>query len=509
MNNFKKRSEHIPRWGAVLLCVLTISGCGAKEQNAAQSGRDTNTIRCDLAMYQPGLIPEGIGKPNSVALDIKKEWEQLHPGRKIDYPSMAVTGGGEGEWLKTQLLGGIAPEIIEENCEIAWPDVDKGWYVPLDEYIQRPNPYVPGNEHWMDIFESQALIEGKRAPNGKLYCIPVDIVETGWYYNKTLLNQLGIQEMPKTWQEMIEMFDKIRSQSDVIPMCTWGPVASDWGQDIIFDMLYRDILADMDFFPASKESEARLGNHLEQREVGFLFTKGFFTTRDPRWREMYRLLRQLREYWPKELRNTDPTRLFLTGRAAIYWSGSWFLRRMSSDPYVNFDWDVAYFPTITQESSPFGPGTPACVVGGGGMQYHITNSAKINNNLDDCVDYLMFLTAPQNIGRLTGETFIYIPFVKGIQVDERFKPFQDIYMRRYCAIKWLESFDGRYKKDWRRMLDYFLNDGTDLDGYLATLEGIFKGWVETHKDEGGWNFSEIQPIWEARKDRLERELLPE
>ena len=40
----------------------------------------------------------------------------------------------------------------------------RGWYVALDEYLERPNPYVEGNQHWVDTFTNQALVGAKRAP---------------------------------------------------------------------------------------------------------------------------------------------------------------------------------------------------------------------------------------------------------------------------------------------------------------------------------------------------------
>ena len=488
---------------------LALAACrrepAAPSAVAAPEPADNKPIRVELNFYTPGCIPQGIGEPVKQARILADEWEHLHPDKSIKYHMYLQTTNSEGEWIKTQLIGGIAPEIISMNAEVSWPDVEKGWYVPLDEYLERPNPYVPGNTRWLDTFVNQALVQAKRAPDGKLYCIPIDIVETGMFYNKTLLQKHGIDRLPETWAEMIVMIDTLNA-AGITPMTSENSLGSDWGQDIIFEMLYHDILPLMDLIPARPNAEGYLGHYLEPQEAGFLYTKGFFTQRDPRWREMQRLLKDWRRGWAKELKNTDPLRSFLIGRLAILWTGSWFIRRVSTDPYVDFEWGIAYLPPITQETSPFGSGSPATVIGGAAVQLHVTNSALINGNLEDCIDYLMFISSPQSIEALASEALVFIPNIVGAKVDERLAPFQEIFQRRYCAIKWLDSLDGEPKKYWRRMLDYYLNDGVELDGYVAMLDQNFAHWVELHRDEAGWDFTNMERVWQERETDLLHQL---
>jgi len=493
---------------AISLALLFILSACSNEGEQSSGGRTSrNLIRVDLNLYTPGTIPMGIGEPNNIADDVAREWEALNPGMRIRYQQTVNPGTSEGEWLKTQLIGGVAPEIITQNAEVTWMDVDKGWYVPLDDYLEQPNPYIPGNERWIDSFTNQALVNAKRAPDGKLYCVPIDIVETGLFYNKTLLNSMGIMKLPETWAEMLEVFQTIQQESNITPFTADLNLASDWGKDILFEMLYHDILPHMDLIESSPEAQEYLGHYLEPREAGFLFSKGFFTSRDPRWRLMNEMLFEWRQYWARELKNSDPIRMFLTQRLAMYWSGSWFIRRMATDPYVNFEWGIMYIPKLTQETTKYASGTEATVIGGAAIQLHITNSALIKENLEACVDFLMWLSAPQNIERLASESLVYIPNIKGAEIDDRLEPFNEIFERRYCAIKWLESFDGEYKTYWRRMLDFYLEGGMTLDEYLIAIEGNFERWVESHL-ERGWDFSEMDVAWEERKDILLRELDP-
>jgi raffinose/stachyose/melibiose transport system substrate-binding protein len=487
---------------AMFLCVSLV--CAEESQKAT---KPASTIRADLNVYTPGFVPMGFGEPVKVARELADVWETRHPGAKIQFQLQIATGTGEGEWLKTQLLGGIAPEIVHLNAEFAWLETDKGWFVPLDPYLEKPNPYIPGNKRWLDAFRNQAMVGAKRAPDGQLYCIPLDIVETGLFYNKTLLRAHGIEELPKTWVEM-EILLATLQDAGLTPMTAPGNLASNWGLDILFEFIYHDILPDLDMVPSRPDAEGYLGHYLDANEAAFLFSKGFFTRRDPRWRETNRLLRQWRGYWAKELKRTDPYRLFLTGKLAFLWESSAFCRRMLTDPYVDFEWGIAYFPPLTQATSPYGSGTPATVIGGAAIQLHVTNSVLLNDNLEECIDFLMYLSAPQNIERMASEALVFIPNVVGAKMDPRLSPFVDIFQRPYCAMKWLESLDGKYKNYWRRMLDFYLNDGVDLEGYLVMLEENFSAWSQRHAGEAAWDFTDMEATWKTREARLIKELDP-
>ena len=97
-----------------------------RADGAVADGTSQEAIRVDMNVYTPGTIPQGIGDPVHVARDLADEWEQAHPGQHIKYQILVNTGSSEAEWLKTQLIGGMAPEIVSQNAETAWPDVDKG-----------------------------------------------------------------------------------------------------------------------------------------------------------------------------------------------------------------------------------------------------------------------------------------------------------------------------------------------------------------------------------------------
>lgn len=484
-----------------VLCLIGVFlSCSTAEKKEQPTDRK-NTLYVNLGLYTPGT-KLAFGDPLQASKIIADEYTRMHPEITIKFvQQVTISGSQEGEWLKTQLVGGIAPDIISQNAEVSWPDVPKGWYIPLDEFLEKPNPYIEGNSRWMDSFLNLALVNAKRASDGKLYCLSVDVVETAIYYNKTLFQKLNL-ELPETWNEFIELQQRLLDNG-ITPMPSAQNLASDWGQDIIFDMLYCDIIGKLDVEPSLENQQQYMTHYLTVKEVAFLFSKGFFTRKDPRWVEMHRILKQWRTYWAKELKNTDTSRLFLTNRVAMTWDGSWFSRRLLYDPYLDFEWGIFYLPKITKCTSRFGSGAEASVIGGASIQLHVTNSAAIYDHLDQVIDFLMFYTAPQNFEKVINETMMFLPNIKGIKIPEELAPINTIFQRRYCSIKWLESFDPKYKSYWRRMFDLFLNDGLSLDQYLAKLEINFHQFLNEKRMKENWDFSEYEKTWKKTGMALE------
>jgi len=455
-------------------------------------------IEITPGIYRPGNVPQSVGEPLRAFRDIADEYERLHPGVSVRFrQAPAVAGGGEGDWLRTQLAGGIAPEIVQINTEVVWQDLDKGWWVNLEPYLAQPNPYVPGNEVWWDCFADIALTKAKRGPDGNLYCIPMDIVETGIFYNKDVFASLGLSP-PADWEEFIRI-QKTLKDAGYIPLVVNGfTVVCDWTQDIIFDQLFYEILDQIDLEKGSRDEEAYLRGYLAPKELCYLIKRGFFGPDNPRYREVWRIIRDWRPYWSHELANTDMDRLFLTQRGAMYWSGSWFIRRMKNDPYLDFDWGIFYVPPITKATSPYACGAESAVIGGAGNQYSVTNRAVLDGELDIVIDFLRFLTTPESAERLVGEAQMFFPNVKGARMDPELAAFADIFRHRYCTVKWLYSLSQEFNDTHRRWIMYFVNGGFGLDEFLALSDSYMQQAADYYIDKHGYDFSEYDRVMAER-----------
>lgn len=465
------------------------------------------------AAYVPGTTPSGFGEPLQGFDIVARKFEELYPDTRIEFINVPIGP----EFLVTQLTGGAAPDVITTNVEDIWSDLQKGWYIPLDGFLDEPNQFAepgePGSEQWWDSFKYQAITRGKAAPDGKLYCIPLDMVETGIFYNKDLFEKLGIRE-PETWAEYVEWQRRVKDEGQYAPtlLSSWNFVT--WGTDLVFDQLYYDILPGIDLkrIPAQ---EQYFEGYLDDSELAFLHTKGFFTPEDPRWREMFRLLKEWRQLSTDNISSTDFGRMFLREEGLSLWTACSFSTQLRLNPDVRFDWDVFYPPSMTAETSEFATGAQMCVIGGVAMQYILTNSAvrdvppdpsldpqrdlerrmRESQRLRRVIQWMQFVTSPENADLIVNESSLYLPNIAGVDPHPAFQVFEDILAHRYTTTKWTASFDLRFRDFFQRMIDLYLTGAMDEDDLLealsrnlafATESGIRRGVFEIDQLEEEW-----------------------
>lgn len=439
--------------------------------------------------YMPGTRPTGFGEPLRAFDEVAAAFAELYPDTRIVFEQVPM----REEYITTQLIGGTAPDIVMSNVEDVWQDLTKGWYLPLTPYLDKPNPYVPdgdpGSREWWDIFRYQAITRGKVAPDGHMYAIPLDMVETAIYYNKSKFEELGLS-IPETWEEYMAMQEHVINEGRYSPtlLSAWNFVY--WGTDLVFDQLYFGILDGIDI-KQIPEQEQYFEGYLDWDELFFLLEKGFFTREDPRWREMFRLLKEWRGMSTPNIATTDFRRMFLRQEGLMLWTANSFTTQMRLNPDVDFEWDVFYFPPMTEATSPFAVGTEMCVIGGVAMQYIVTNSAvrdvrrdrelppqedllrraEESERLQRVVSWLQFMTLPENAERIVNESMLFIPNIEGTRPHPSMAPFEEILERRYTTTKWTATYDLRFREFFNRIVTLYLLGGfDDKDAFLDQLE---------------------------------------
>ena len=471
--------------------------------------------------YLPDTNPYGIGEPLQGLKRVIAAFEARFPDTRIE----VLTVPSVREYLVTQLSGGQAPDILNVNVENVWMDVQKGWYVPLDPFLERPNPFVveqddphlPGYRQWWDMFRYQGISRGKAAPDGLNYCLTFDMVETGIYYNRTLFGQLGL-DVPQTWEELLAAMETIRAHrrddgSAVVPMLVNIQAYNDWCTDLFFDQLYWDLLPGIDL-AQDPSREPYLQGYLDWDELAFLRTKGFFGHRDRRYRQLWERMREMKRYTNRNLLADDLVREFVTQRGAMIWSVSALSYRLQGDRSLGFDWGVFYLPRFTEATSHYASGQPMCVIGGAATQLEVSNSAVSDTDpalpmtermaqskrLQRVMAFLQFICLPAHNATIVNEYPGLLPNIVGVEPLPILEPFAQILERRYTTTKWIFTFDLRFSEIQRRMLELYLTDGIDLDGFLH--------WQEQNLDAACANMRQRKEPDMARLERRWQELAP-
>jgi ABC-type glycerol-3-phosphate transport system substrate-binding protein len=471
--------------------------------------------------YLPGTHPYGIGEPLRGLADVVAAFEKRFPDTRIDI----LTVPSVREYLVTQLSSGLAPDILNVNVEDVWTDVHKGWYVPLDSFLEKPNPFVveagdpqaPGVQQWWDMFRYQAISRGKAAPDGFSYCLTFDMVETGIYYNKSLFAQLGL-EPPQDWEQFIAGMQRIQAHTradgkPIVPLLINIAAFNDWTKDLFFDQVYRDLLPGIDLYQ-DPIREPYLDGYLDWDELAFLRQKGFFSHHDPRYRVVWERMLELKQFTNRNLMAEDLVREFVTQRAAMIWTVSPLSHRLQSDQNLGFDWDVFYVPPFTRETTQFAAGQQMCVIGGAATQLEVTNSAIADTDpslpmadriaqserLQRVIALLQFLCMPEQYVQIVNEYPAYLPNIIGVEPLPVLKPFEKILARRYTTTKWVYSFGLRFSEIQRRMLELYLTGGAQLDEFL--------GWQEQNIDAATASMLRRKQPDTAHLERRWQELAP-
>jgi ABC-type glycerol-3-phosphate transport system substrate-binding protein len=268
--------------------------------------------------------------------------------------------------------------------------------------------------------------------------------------------------------------------------------------------MYDDILPGIDL-AKDPIREEYMDGYLDWDEIAFLNKKGFFTRRDPRYVETFRILKSWRKYFQKDMSTTRLERLFVNGRAAMWWNGSWAVNRLSRDSEVDFDWGIFYLPPIPRSHSRFANGHDQVVIGGSGTQFEVTNSAfddtrdpATSTKLKRTIAFLQFLTVPENAERVISEILAFLPNVVGAEPRPELRPFAEILKRKYTTTKWVFTFDLRFNEIFRRMLDLHLNGGIEEDEFLDWMEKNNRTASETVVRRKNIDLSKFESAWQAK-----------
>jgi raffinose/stachyose/melibiose transport system substrate-binding protein len=509
----------------ILIIILTLAAwalfpTSASTQNTIRLGTDPahvanfpkdKIIRVHAGAYLPGLMPDNVGSPLQGMNKVADQFEKLYPDMRIEFVGVPA---GMREWLVTQLSSGEAPDIVCVNVEDTWQDAQKHWYIPLNRFLDAPNPFAekgkPGSAKWWDTFKYPIPTRGTCAPDGNFYCITLDMIETGIFYNKSIFRELGLHE-PADWTEFIDMQKKIK-QAGYTPTLVDKGAFTDWGVDLTFYQIYSDIsdLLDLRYDPASGDY---LKGYLDWDEIAFLKTKGFFSARDPRWVQVWRILKEWRGYMQKTLAlNDEMLKAFLTRRGAMYWSPSTLVNRLSRDKDIDFDWGIFYLPPIPRSFNKFCAGREQCVIGGSGMQYEITSSAirdtdpnlpfeqrlEKSERLKRALAFLQLLTTPKNADIVVNEMVQFLPNVKGANFNPKLAAFDGFLQRHYSMTKWYFTFGNEFNETFLRMFELYLNDGMTESEYLDWMQRNLDAACEKIVTRKNVDLSPLEKEWSKR-----------
>lgn len=365
--------------------------------------------------------------------ELQAEYKKLKPDTTVTNIDHMNDVNAYQAWLVTRFTAGDQPDIAWQQFHQRNTEGDELW-LPLNEYLEQPNPYVPegqpGHDRWADLFfpNVQAQI---RASDGNWYQINTNWVETGFYTNLDLLSANGVDPSAwKTWGDMIQSCKDLRAKG-IEPMGVfmtpeWSTYQ--WLDDIIVTGAFADQV--QSWYLEKYNNEFLPWRQLNPEEFAKAVKEGKFSTTDPRFDTYLALTKEVADNclvkgFAGITQYDDVLKLFHDGTVAMAWLGSWTAPALGDLP---FKVGSSYLPPFGKDDSPYAIHDTSYRVGGPSSsgQWGLTAATASRGTAEAAIDLMKFLTAPQNYQKLADVTPGDIPVIEGVNPPPAAAFFQEI-----------------------------------------------------------------------------------
>lgn len=361
-----------------------------------------------------------------------------------------------------------APDMLFQTSNVVPEDYLNGWYQDMTEYFESPNPYIVGNEKWIDIYNASEIAATK-APDGKYYYTPLDKGPLGIMYNKSIFTTAGIEKEPETFSELLDAMDKIKEKCpDVIPYLPINPL--NWYATALETAVFADELDKLD---TDKDKVVSMP------EFYAAYKSNNWSPENEVFREYARVLGEFAAYLPVGYDILDVMKNFAEGKVAMIEGLGVYMRQMNGDARRNFEMGISPLPNLDEQASVYGGTKVAGGMRGYSTNYFITNAAiqKGEEAVDACADFLMYITAPEQNRRLINDLGITVPLDPNTEpvelfskLNERYKKdIQDQNILTFDAISSMNRLGMPYFDTFRAAYINYCNKTTDIDEFLTKL----------------------------------------
>ena len=233
---------------------------------------------------------------------------------------------------------------------------------------------------------------------------------------------------------------------------------------------------------------------VSQKELVAAIRKGTYSALDPQWQEQLRLLKEWSKYWDPSFLSLDQDgaySLFVTGKAAMFWHSSARVKPITADPLRTFAFGTFSFPRVTKESSPYATGIAAPAIGGftaNGGEYVVDALTEKRGTRDAAMDWLMFITAPQNYVPMANDLGAYAPGLKDMKdLDPALEPFvQSVQKGVFRIESYLRGLTVKYSDQFYQALQEYLAGRKDLKKTCEEIQGYMMQAAAELITEHGW-----------------------
>ena len=409
-----KTSRIVSLFLAAILVIGLMScvGSGRAELDYPYADQEI-TLVVDLHGWMPTVNTEATAEnPNVYKAPqlIADAFTKMYPNITIEWARNKPVGALQeetAEWFATQINIGTCPTIA-----FSWgiQYESRGWYLPLDEYLDTPNEFMEGNTAWRDMFPEYLWTSGGISGiNNDVLAIPIVLYTgpaTGYFYNKDMFEELDL-EVPQTWEELLDVSKKIDDAGYIgLGACSLLPNISlgNWVSTFSVGPYIAGYIMD--------ETDYDGDGTVSSLENLKAVKEGLFNPVDKPYAQEY--YKQLKRYYTETLQpgwslaasSGDYYSKFNKGELGILEDGLWNLSYQESNVDRVCDYGAFCCPPLATDTTEYavearytemGPYNPKADLSLNIMKDAVGDDPAV---LDAAVKFLKFLTLPENISAM-------------------------------------------------------------------------------------------------------------
>jgi ABC-type glycerol-3-phosphate transport system substrate-binding protein len=486
--------------------LLVFFSCKGRDKGSAsvQSGSDGDlkykgTITFYAQSYTPLEPTETNPTPPTAFKKLADKYSELHPGINIEF-DLGLSGDDVfSSWIRTKMAAGQAPDIFwMQYIELNGGNYPLESFIPVTKYLEKPNKYVSGNAKWIDLFPD-SLISSIRAPNGEINNINGDYVGIQLVYNVRMFKEAGIDFKITDWSSFTKACELLKAKGYTPWQWNFGSGGGpylNWVSKVMSSNLYYPDL----------DKLAVLGNKdaitLLPIESIIAIKNGYFTSKDPRFLAWWPAMKEhVEKYMPKDTvsQATDANTIFskfINQEIAMYWDGTWADNNLQA---TNCSFEYASNPLPYPDKFSMTGASDFNSSGAAGgyqaaFQYAISskkaNMTLTDDKLEAVVDWLMYISTPENNEYVCNDLGSFLPVIKGTTPTDANKGLVSVLNSPVVVIDiGLEALGGNVFDDYYRELQSYVRGTQTLEQAGTNVDRLFSSLADARIAESGIDVS--------------------
>ncbi|SFC63032.1 fructooligosaccharide transport system substrate-binding protein [Alkalibacterium subtropicum] len=318
----KKMSKYFMLMSSAAL--LAACGNGESDSDTASNGETESAASDEVTVWVQYSEESAEGQVMVESIEEFNETNEQGITAVVEYIPRSGSGGGYEDKINAALTTSSLPDVITLDGPNTAAYANSQIIQPLDEYLSDTEDFLP------------SIIE-QGTYNDELYSVGYSESGVGFFYNRTMLEEAGVDletlptvENPWTWDEFNGLLDTLATNHD-------GPVLNMGFDDQSEWLLYA-------FSPYVWSAGGEITNEAGTEAVGYFDSEETVSAFD--------FIQNLVEEGYSTI--TPVEKGFHTGEYPLYMSGSWTMQELNNE-YEDIDYGIMPYPVSPETNELVSP----------------------------------------------------------------------------------------------------------------------------------------------------------